>query len=80
MSSRQLEEVMEREADQHIADALGVTLDEYYDLDATPSLYGNDDGMIYGTLVEFGDDADPEILATIPNATEQRFVRLGILN
>jgi len=79
MSSRQLEEQMERDEDEAVADHLGITVDELGELDHSLEPHESDDGLLYGYNVYFGDNANPEILAKVLHATDQRWVRIGLI-
>lgn len=65
MSSRQLEDQMEREGDQKVADYLGLTYEEYISLEPNVEEVPSDDGLIYRYLVTFEATIPPYIAAKI---------------
>ena len=66
MSSRQLEDLYEEQSDKHIAQLLGITVDEYHQLDHDGIQEdASDDGLIYGYYIEFRDTSPKNILAKI---------------
>lgn len=65
MSSRQLEEQMEREGDQKVADYLGLTYEEYISLEPSVEEMAGDDGLIYGYLITFEVSVPTDIAAKI---------------
>ena len=65
MSNRQLEEQMERDNDQKVADYLGLTYDEYVSLEPSVEEMAGDDGLIYGYLVTFDTPPPADIAAKI---------------
>lgn len=79
MSNRQLEKLVGREKDCAVADHLGITVEELDELDHTLEPYESDDGVLYGYNVYFGEGADPEILGKILHATDQGWVRIGLI-
>jgi hypothetical protein len=77
MSSRQLEELQEREQAQALASTLKISID---DLDRTVwdlVPHESEDGLIYGYNVEFSEGSDPEVLARISGLVHGSWVRIG---
>lgn len=76
MSSRQMEEMMEREADKNLAAQLGISFEDLQELEYDIDAHESNDGVLYGYNVTFHDGCDPEILAQIPGA-DKGWVRIG---
>ncbi len=66
MSSRQLDDLYEEQADKHIADLLGITTEEYQQLvhDGIQDETSND-GLVYRQYIEFKDTSPKHILNII---------------
>jgi len=66
MSSRQLEDLYEEQSDKHIADLLGISVDDYNQLehdgiqDET-----SEDGLVYRHYIEFKDSSPKDIMNKI---------------
>jgi len=65
MSSRQLEEQQERDANQRIAEYIGLTYEEYADLGANIEANESDDGLTYSYMVIFDLPLPPHIASKI---------------
>ncbi|RYG57864.1 MAG: hypothetical protein EON56_01400 [Alphaproteobacteria bacterium] len=72
-----MEDQQEREYRAWIASEVGLTLDELetmdFDVDAET---GNDD-MVYGHIVTFGGESDPDLLAKIRGLHDGRWISIG---
>lgn len=79
MSNRQLEERMEREHDAQIADALGISAEDYELLEARIEPVDSDGGTV-GWDVYFEEGSDPEVIAKIPGAEVGGFKRIGYID
>lgn len=78
MSSRQLEERLEREQAIDVADALGISVDDLSHLEWSLDPVASSDGLLYGYNVYFDEGSDPEVLAQI-SGSEAGWVRIGPL-
>lgn len=65
MSNRQLEEQTEANSDLKIASALGLSIDEFHQLDCEISTHESDDGLIYEYVIHFQESSPKEILEKI---------------
>lgn len=65
MSSRQLEEQQERERDEWVAKALGMTPEELNELDWNVDEIDGNDGAVYSFRVEFSRDTDPVVIERV---------------
>jgi len=66
MSSRQLDDLYEEQADKHIAELLGITADEYQQLDHDGIQdETSNDGLVYRHYIEFKDTSPKNILSKI---------------
>ena len=70
MSNRELEDKYEEEANRELAKRLGINYDELMELDYEVHEDANDDGLVYGTYVEFNEEVAPEILKKIEGLDE----------
>lgn len=76
MSNRQLEEQAEANSDLQIASALGLSIDEFYQLDCEISTNESDDGLIYEYVINFQESSPKEILEKIEGLSFENQVYL----
>lgn len=76
MSNRELEEKYEEEANRELAERLGISYDELLELDYEVHEDVSDDGLVYGTYVEFNKDVAPEILKKIEGLDQNYSVNI----
>lgn len=69
--SRMYEEAREREQDESIAQALGLSLDDYYGSGVEITTSESDDGVIYDCLAVFPKDTPEEILTQVQGLNRQ---------
>ena len=78
MSSRQLEEMQQEQAERAIAEELGITYEELsqlsYDIDTSES----NEGLIYEHIITFSDDSPQEILDKISGLENGNAVRVQL--
>ncbi|MFU2510258.1 hypothetical protein [Pseudoalteromonas sp. ASV78] len=78
MSSRQLEEMQQEQAERAIAEELGITYEELsqlsYDIDTSES----NEGLIYEHIITFSDDSPQEILDKITGLENGNAVRVQL--
>ncbi|MCV0404579.1 MAG: hypothetical protein K5924_12865 [Chloroflexi bacterium] len=79
MSSRELEDRNERNQNEAVAMALGISANDLDQLDWRLEDHASDDGLLYGHNVYFGEGSDPEILAKIDGLTNGEWVRIAPL-
>jgi hypothetical protein len=77
MSGGQWDDHHQRKQAEWIASELGITVDELEVLDWSVHQNDGNDGAVYGHRVEFGDDSDPEVLASIDGLQNGRWVNIG---
>jgi hypothetical protein len=66
MSSRQLDDLYEEQADEHIAKLLGITTDEYQQLDHDGiQEETSNEGLVYRHYIEFKETSPKHILNKI---------------
>ena len=76
MSSRELEEKMELEAEEQLASALGLSIEELDELDYEIHTNESNDGLIYEYVVHISESSPSEILSKIDGLSSQNYVRL----
>lgn len=76
MSNRQLEEQAEANSDLRIASALGLSIDEFHQLDCEISTNESDDGLIYEYVIHFHDSSPKKILEKIEGLSFRNQVHL----
>lgn len=68
MASKALEEKWEQELNQHVAMALGMTVQDVESLPFEIGTNESNDGLAYGHIIRFHPEkCDPEALARVPN-------------
>jgi hypothetical protein len=77
MSKDLLEERLEREHDEAVAAALGISNDDLDKLDWTIEAHASDEGVLYGYNIYFGETSDRDVLARIGGLNHGRWVRVG---
>lgn len=66
MSSRQLDEIYDKQSDEFIANLLGISTDDYLSLNHNGiQEVSSNDGFIYQYYIQFSDDSPREILDKI---------------
>lgn len=76
MSNRQLEEMQEEEANRTIASELGITYEEFCELDYDIDSNESSDGLVYDYVLTFSDDSSEEILKKISGLDSNNSVRI----
>jgi hypothetical protein len=76
VSSALLEERQERERNEAVARALGISVDDLDKLDWTLDADASDDGVLYAYTVNFGESSDPEVLSRIKGLQHGRWARI----
>lgn len=78
MSKRALEEREEEELHKRLADQLGITYDEFSELDWEIIEDASDDGFIYDYIIQFFDSSPQNILDKIEGLSKSNSVELGV--
>ena len=78
MSSRQLEEMQEEQAERAIAEELGITYEELCQLDYEMDTNESSDGLVYEHIITFSDDSPEEILGKISGLESGNTVRVQL--
>lgn len=78
MSSRQLEEMQEEQADRNIAEELGITYEELCQLDFEIDTNESSDGLVYEHIITFSDDSPQEILNKLSGLENGNTVRVQL--
>lgn len=76
MSSRELEEGMDTKADEKLASALGLSVEELNQLDYETYTNESDDGLIYEHVVHISESSPHEILSKINGLSSRNYVHL----
>lgn len=76
MSSRELEEQMELKADEQLASALGLSIEELDELDYEIHTNESNDGLVYEYVVHISESSPSEILSKIEGLSSQNYVHL----
>ena len=76
MRSRELEEKMELEADEQLASALGLSIEELYELDYEIHTNESNDGLVYEHVIHISESSPSEILSKIDGLSSQNYVHL----
>jgi hypothetical protein len=74
MSSRELENRIELEADEQMASALGISIDELYQLDYEIGTNESNDGLVYEYVVHISESSPSEIMSKIDGLSSQNYV------
>ncbi len=77
MSNRELDERQQRDQDEKLAAALGLTIYELEMLDCRIEPHTSGEGTLYGYNIYFEDASDPDIIAKIPGVVNGDWVRIG---
>ncbi|WP_164635072.1 hypothetical protein [Rhodopseudomonas sp. BR0G17] len=76
MSSRQLEEMLERDHDAAVAAALGIPVNDRALLELDIDDVCSDDGVLYGHVVYFRPGSDHDVMAAIPGLDGADWIRI----
>lgn len=74
----QLEDIYEQQADRHIANLIGITVEDYQSLEHSgiQEVTSSDD-MVYGHYIQFSNNSPKEILTKIKNIDSTNTVYLN---
>ena len=79
MSNSQLEDRQERELHEHIADELGMSIEDIESLSFEIDTNESSEGLVYGHIIRFHiDECDKEALSRVPNLKKD-YVIIGPL-
>ncbi|AYM99227.1 hypothetical protein [Chryseobacterium sp. 3008163] len=65
MSNQQLDDINEEQANRQLADLLGITYEELFELEFTHGVDESNDGDKYSNYIEFNPEVGKEILRKI---------------
>lgn len=74
MSSRQLEEMQEEQADRSLAEYLEISYDDLCELSWDVDTNESNDDMLYEYVYKFSDDSPTEILSKIKSLRDGNYV------
>lgn len=77
MSNSQLEDRQERDFIAWVASEVGLSVNELTELDFDVDEMSGHDGAVYGHMVTFGEESDPQILAKVGGLQPGRWVQIG---
>lgn len=78
MSNRQLDEIQEEETNKELASDLGISYEDFCELDYVIDTNESSDGLVYSHVITFSDNSPQGILNKIENLDSNNSIRLQL--
>lgn len=78
MSNRQLDEIQEEETNKELASDLGISYEDFCELDYVIDTNESSDGLVYSHVITFLDNSPQEILNKIENLDSNNSISLQL--